>query len=31
MAVYVVGDVQGCYEPLRRLLDEIHFDPSQQA
>ena len=29
MAVYVVGDVQGCYEPLRRLLDEIHFDPSQ--
>ncbi|MDP3559832.1 MAG: symmetrical bis(5'-nucleosyl)-tetraphosphatase [Legionellaceae bacterium] len=27
MADYVIGDVQGCYEPLQRLLRHIHFDP----
>lgn len=27
MATYVVGDVQGCYEPLRRVLDHVGFDP----
>lgn len=27
MAVYAVGDVQGCYAPLRALLSELHFDP----
>ena len=25
MATYVVGDIQGCYEPLRRLLAEVDF------
>jgi bis(5'-nucleosyl)-tetraphosphatase (symmetrical) len=29
MAIYVVGDIQGCYDPLRRLLDTIRFDPAQ--
>lgn len=28
MAVYAVGDIQGCYDSLRRLLDELDFEPS---
>jgi len=28
MATYVVGDIQGCYKPLRRLLRSVAFQPS---
>ncbi len=31
MAVYAIGDLQGCYDPFRRLLDEIRFDPSKDT
>lgn len=31
MAVYAVGDVQGCYDQLCRLIDRIRFDPAVDA
>ena len=31
MALYLIGDVQGCDEPLQRLLDLIAFSPSRDA
>ncbi len=27
MTIYVVGDVQGCFDPLQRLLQQVAFDP----
>ncbi|MBI3479394.1 MAG: symmetrical bis(5'-nucleosyl)-tetraphosphatase [Nitrosomonadales bacterium] len=29
MAIYAVGDVQGCHAELAQLLDQIAFDPAQ--
>jgi len=31
MAVYAIGDLQGCYDPFRRLLDEIDFNPANDT
>jgi bis(5'-nucleosyl)-tetraphosphatase (symmetrical) len=29
LAQYAIGDLQGCYDPFRKLLDEISFDPEK--
>ncbi len=29
MAVYAIGDLQGCYDEFRRLLDQLGFEPAR--
>ena len=29
MAIYAIGDLQGCYKSFRQLLDLVQFDPSK--
>lgn len=31
MSTYVVGDIQGCYDALQRLLEKIRFDPAEDV
>ena len=31
MAIYALGDIQGCYDDLMRLLERIQFDPAQDT
>ncbi len=31
MAVYAIGDLQGCYDPFRKLLDKLRFDPDSDT
>ena len=31
MAIYAVGDLQGCYDPFRRLLDTLDFEPDKDS
>ncbi len=29
MAIYAVGDIQGCYKPLKTLLKQVNFNPKK--
>jgi len=29
--IWAIGDIQGCYDPLMRLLEEIDFDPGRDT
>jgi bis(5'-nucleosyl)-tetraphosphatase (symmetrical) len=31
MAVWAIGDIQGCYQPLKKLLEAITFDPKKDT
>jgi len=29
MATYIIGDIQGCYDPLQRMLEKVQFDTAK--
>ena len=31
MSTYVVGDIQGCLQPLTCLLENVHFNPDKDV
>lgn len=31
MAVWAIGDIQGCYDELSRMIDKLNYDPAQDA
>lgn len=31
MTTYAIGDIQGCYSALQKLLEEIHFNPDEDT
>ncbi len=31
MAVYAIGDIQGCYKPLKKLLKKVQFNPERDV
>ena len=31
MATYAIGDIQGCFTPLQRILNKIQFDPAADS
>ncbi len=31
MAIYAIGDIQGCYEPLKKLLNKVQFKPDKDV